>query len=128
VSLSGAICPEQNIIVNGEPEKMGYALEWQGQFIGGIGFTAFDHKAEIGYWIARPYWGRGLMTEAVTLFIVYLRKKYRFTRFEGKVFSFNSASGRVLEKCGFQKEGVLIHDFRVGKKYFDHIVYGRVYK
>lgn len=118
---------EKQIMVDGKPEKMGYALIWKGQFIGGIGFTPFDHKAEIGYWLAKPYWGQGIMTKAVRLFVAYLRKKYKFTRFEGKVFSFNLASGRVLVKAGFKKEGVAVHDFRVGKKYFDHMLYGKVF-
>lgn len=117
---------EKQIMIDGRPEKMAYTIEWKGKLVGGIGFTPFGHKAEIGYWLARPYWGQGLTVRAVKMFVRYLNKKYRFTKFEAKVFSFNIPSTRVLEKAGFKREGFLVHDFKVGRKYFDHILYGLV--
>lgn len=108
-------------------EKIGYVIDKDGQLIGGVGFTPFGHKAEIGYWLARPYWGQGIMTKVVRAFSAYLATTYRFGRLEAKVFSFNPASGRVLEKAGYKREALIIRDEKIGSRYYDHILYGRVF-
>ena len=66
-----------------------------------------DHASEIGYWLAVPYWGQGLMTEAVAWLCGYAFTELQLTRLTAHVFRFNRRSARVLEKNGFQLEGVL---------------------
>lgn len=85
--------------------------------IGGIGCFLRNgtegHSDEIGYWLAEPYWGRGLMTEAVQVFCNWLfATRPPLVRLEAIVFQHNPASLRVLEKAGFQQEGFL----RKGRK------------
>lgn len=63
-----------------------------------------DH-CEVGYWIARPYWGKGLCTEAMRSVIDYCFNVKGFTVIWGDYFPDNPASGKVMEKCGFRDMG-----------------------
>ena len=85
----------------------------QGEAIGCVGYLpasasnlkiAEDH-AEVGYWIARPYGGKGICTEALRLVIDYCFNEKGFTTLWGDYFPSNPASGRVMEKCGFVDTG-----------------------
>ena len=60
-------------------------------------------------------------------FVTYLRKKYHFTRFEAKVFIFNRASTRVLEKNHFRFEGRLVKDVKIGRRHLDHLLYAKTF-
>ena len=60
---------------------------------------------ELGYWIGRSYWGRGYATEAATA-LIDIARTLGFTRLEGSHFLDNPASGRVLEKLGFEPLGI----------------------
>lgn len=84
------------------------AIEVDGRAVGGIGMIPGDdvHRlcAEVGYWLGHAYWGRGIMTEAVTAFSAYLLMEREFIRLEAPVFETNPASARVLEKAGYTLE------------------------
>ncbi len=84
------------------------AIEVGGRAVGGIGMIPGEdvHRlsAEVGYWLGHAYWGRGIMTEAVTAFSAYLLKQREFIRLEAPVFEINPASARVLEKSGYTLE------------------------
>lgn len=62
-------------------------------------------SVELGYWIARLFWGRGFATEAGTA-LIDIARTLGFTRLEGSHFLDNPASGRVLEKLGFEPLGI----------------------
>jgi RimJ/RimL family protein N-acetyltransferase len=64
-----------------------------------------DDQCEVGYWIGKPYWGRGLCTEALRLVIDYCFNVKHFTILWGDFFPSNPASGRVMTKCGFVDTG-----------------------
>lgn len=82
-----------------------------GNFIGGIGLEGgvfpAAHRAEIGYWIGKPYWGRGWMTEIVRAVCRYGFEQLGLVKITAQVFAGNEASARVLRKCGFQQEAYL---------------------
>lgn len=61
---------------------------------------------ELGYWVARAHWGRGLATEAA-LALIDIARALRLPALEGSHFLDNPASGRVLEKLGFQPTGIV---------------------
>ena len=63
--------------------------------------------SEIGYWLASPYWGSGIMTEAIAWLCGYAFSELGLLRLTAHVFIFNRRSARVLEKNGFQMERVL---------------------
>ena len=62
-------------------------------------------ECEVGYWIGKPYWGRGICTEALKLVIDYCFNVKGFKSLWGDYFLQNPASGRVMEKCGFKDTG-----------------------
>lgn len=79
------------------------------QVIGVIGLHKIveNHKAEVGYWLGRSYWGQGYMTEAVNAIIKYGFDELQLVRLCANVFTHNIGSAKVLEKSGFVKEGIL---------------------
>lgn len=103
-------------------EATHWAIEIDGEAVGGIGVTlrqdVYAHSAEIGYWLGETYWGRGIATEAMRAVVPYAMKRYDLLRLEAPVFAWNPASARVLEKCGFAREGVL----RSGARKEDELV------
>ena len=60
---------------------------------------------EIGYWLGRPYWGRGLATEAALGALAWAKRAWRRRLVVSGHFADNPASGRVLEKAGFLYTG-----------------------
>ena len=68
-----------------------------------------ENHAEVGYWIARPYWGKGICTEALQKVIDYCFRKKGFSVLWGEYFVDNPASSRVMEKCGFVDTGRETH-------------------
>ena len=91
-------------------------------FSGGIGIIlgedVYRMNVELGYWIAEPYWGKGIATEAVRLITEYAFVTFAINRILASVFEFNRTSMRVLEKNGYhlenvRRKGVLKNDFLV---------------
>lgn len=64
-----------------------------------------ENECEVGYWVSRPYWGRGICTEALQLVVDHCFNTKHFTTLWGDYFPSNPASGRVMEKCGFVDTG-----------------------
>lgn len=87
------------------------AIEVDGEAAGAVGFELHDDvervSAEIGYWLGRRHWGRGIMTAAVSAATRYAFRTFEITRLYALPFSRNVASVRVLEKAGYVREGVL---------------------
>lgn len=97
-----------------------FAIEYQGEYIGNIslskGKDVYRKSAEIGYFIGEPYWNKGIATTAVNLITEYGFKNLDIVRIHTGIFEYNTASQRVLEKCGFIKEGVFQKSiFKQGK-------------
>jgi len=97
--------------VGSESEPHNFAIDWQGQFVGGIGLMPLDdvHRrtAEIGYWLGEAYWGRGLASKAVAMMLNYIFARLDFIRIQATIFAENKKSARVLEKNGFILEATL---------------------
>lgn len=82
-------------------------------------------QAWIGYWVGSSYTHGGVATAAVALACDYARR-IGIHRLEATVLSDNRASIRVLEKCGFEYEGIAREAFHMNGAWRDHEVYGRV--
>lgn len=91
--------------------------------IGGCGFNDFQvgksHRAEIGYWLAKPFWGHGIMTAVVQHLCRHAFDEFGLVKIVAHVFAPNLASARVLEKCGFQEEGFLRKHFVKDGQFLD---------
>ena len=90
------------------------------ELIGGISMHFINgldsHSAEIGYWLGKPYWGKGSMSKVVTKFSDFAIKEFNLLRLSGIVFHFNEASAKLLLNSGFEYEGYLKnHDFKDGE-------------
>lgn len=77
--------------------------------VGMIGMVGDHDPVEIGYWIGRRHWGKGFATSAVGL-IVQEAQRRGIARLVAEVFPSNAASMRVLEKCGFARQGSVYKD------------------
>ena len=87
-------------------EALNFAITLQKNknFIGGIALR-LNHEnkeGELGYWIGKPYWNRGYMTEAVRAVVGYSFKVLKLNRIHAKYFTRNIASKRVMEKIGMR--------------------------
>ncbi len=100
------------------------------KLIGGIDLgieSRFNH-AELGYWLDETYWNHGYMTEAVRALINFGFTELNLKRIYATHFDFNPASGKVILKCGMEKEGVLkCHTYKDGK-YQNHVLYSIINK
>ena len=94
-----------------ESETFAFAITVDNMVIGSIGIfrqgNIHRQTAELGYYIAEEYWGKGIMTEAVKQICAYVFAKSDIIRIYAEPFAYNIASCRVLEKVGFQYEGTL---------------------
>jgi RimJ/RimL family protein N-acetyltransferase len=101
-----------------------------GCLIGAIGLVGElspnAHSAEFGYWLAQSYRGHGHMPRVICTFCDYAFQQLRLHRLFARPFSSNLASRRVLEKAGFQREGLLRHHHLKHGSYLDAVVYGRI--
>ena len=104
-----------------------FAIETDGIACGSIGIfpqtDVYRKNAEMGYWLAEEYWGRGIMTEAVKQIIEYGFKTFDISRIFARSFSTNLASQRVLEKAGLKLEAKLEKSIIKNGLYLDELIY-----
>ena len=95
-------------------------LKDSGKMIGTCGFTRFDYvnnSAEIGYVLNPSYHGKGIATEAVNKVLEFGFERLSLNRIEGRYMVENTASRRVMEKCGMVFEGVRREGMLIKGKY-----------
>lgn len=113
-----------------ENETFAFAITVDGKVIGSIGVFRQGNihrlTAELGYYIAEEYWGKGIMTEAVIQICEYVFDKSDIIRIFAEPFAHNAASCRVLEKAGFQYEGTLRNNAIKNGKVIDMKMYSRL--
>jgi len=104
-------------------------IEYQGLFVGSVGITPQGgwrkHLGEIGYWVAEEYWGKGIATEALRQMTEYGFAALDLRKLYAAVLAPNVVSMRVLEKCGYRREGVLKAEVQKRGEYFDTHQYAR---
>lgn len=113
-----------------EDEKV-FAIELDGEFCGCIGLIfqkdVYRKSAEIGYWVGENFWGKNVATEALSQLIEYAFKNLELNRLYAGVFEYNRSSMRVLEKNGFQREGLFKKAVFKNGKFWDEYRYALVY-
>ncbi len=113
-----------------DPDRTNWAVEVDGLAVGGIGLEPMTdvhvRTAHIGYWLGEPYWGRGIMSAAVRTVADHALRDLGYARLEAPVYAWNPASMRVLENCGFVREGVMRKSVYKDGELIDSVLYARV--
>jgi len=88
-----------------------YAIDVEGEAVGGFGYRPGEdvHRfdAELGYWLGCVYWRRGIVSAAIRASVPIAMQAMPLLRVHASAYSANPASMRLLEHCGFEREGVL---------------------
>jgi len=107
-----------------------FCIAIEGRASGGIGLSLHQDverfSAELGYWLAEPFWGRGIMTRAVEAVCRHAFDTHGLKRIYAMPYAWNPASCRVLEKAGFTREGRLQASAFKDGRFVDQLLYARV--
>lgn len=110
-----------------ENDTFAFAITVDEKAIGSIGVYRQENihrqTAELGYYIAEEYWGKGIMTEAIKQICQYVFQKSDIIRIYAEPFAYNIASCKALEKAGFQYEGTLRNNAVKNGKVIDMKMY-----
>jgi RimJ/RimL family protein N-acetyltransferase len=105
-----------------------FAIDVAGEAVGGIGIILREDvercSGEVGYWLGRTLWGRGITSVALRGFTGYCFGAYRLERIFAQVFAWNPASARVLEKAGYRLEAVMRRSAIKDGVVVDQLLYG----
>lgn len=104
-----------------------FAIEIDGEAVGGIGIhpqqDVFRKSAELGYWLAEPFWGKGIISLAIPQMLDLAFKTFDITRVFARPYGTNKGSQRVLEKTGFTLEARLEKTIFKNGEYLDELIY-----
>ena len=118
------------VLLANMPQPTHWAIDVGGEAVGGIGIDVgegiYAKTAKFGYWLGEPLWGQGIMTAAVRATADFVLGHFDLVRLEAPVFEWNPASMRVLEKCGFVREGVQRRGVFKEGRIIDAVIYARV--
>ena len=104
-----------------------FAIDINGEAVGGIGIHPQDDiqckNAELGYWLAEPFWNKGIITKAIPQIVAFGFKTYSINRIFARPFGSNTASQKVLERTGFTIEARLEKTLFKNGGYEDELIY-----
>ncbi|MFH0804963.1 MAG: GNAT family protein [Patescibacteria group bacterium] len=111
-----------------QPRFMAWAIAIGDEVVGSVGLHDLrpKHAAELGYWLSRRLWGRGIMPAAIRAVTKFVFQRLHLRRVEVYVFTFNRSSARVLEKCGYTREGLLRKNVVKNGKPIDEYLFAKV--
>lgn len=113
-----------------ENPQVHFVIDVEGEAAGGIGLLMQTDVSrvggELGYWLGKRFWGRGIMTRAIAGMTDWYFQNLPITRIYALVFDYNQPSARVLEKCGYTLEGRLKKAAIKEGKVVDELLYARV--
>jgi [ribosomal protein S5]-alanine N-acetyltransferase len=111
---------------NDDPVKI-FAILYNNEVVGSIGIfpdsDIYRKNAAIAYWIAEPYWGKGIAPAAIKLIVEYGFATFDIDRVYAKPFGRNKGSRRALEKAGFTHEATLKNTVLKNGLYLDEAIY-----
>jgi len=115
-----------DMAMKNEPTNI-FAIEIEGKASGGIGLhlqsDVHEKNAELGYWLAEPFWGNGITSKAITQMIDYGFATFDINRIFAVPYGTNKGSQRVLEKAGFVLEARFDKTIFKNGEYLDEMVY-----
>lgn len=106
-------------------DEMALAIEFEGHYIGSVGFflNRRDDAGELGYWVGKPWWGRGFASQAALAMIRFGFQELGLNRIQAQVMARNPGSAKVLEKIGMKYEGLLRGSIKKSAIYEDVKMY-----
>ncbi len=114
-------------LVFGQTPELNFAIADKNELIGAIGIMlqpdVYRFSAEIGYWLAEPFWGKGIATQAVKKMTGFAFSQFKFNRLFAGGFEGNESSLRVLEKAGYKLEGNYRKAVYKENKFRDQLMY-----
>lgn len=106
------------------------AIVVNGEAVGSIGLFLKDDvyckSAELGYWLGEPFWGHGIMSDAISGLCGLAFSQYDIVRIFAEPYAYNIGSRRALEKAGFQLEALLKKSVYKNGTFFDSCIYSLV--
>ena len=103
------------------------AIEVDGEAAGAVGIhpqgDVYRRNAELGYWLAEPYWGQGIITRAIQQMVDYGFQNWAINRIFARPFGTNLGSQKALEKAGFLLEARLEQTIFKNGEYLDELIY-----
>ena len=116
-------------VIQNEPRVV-FAVATEKEAIGTIGLIlgtdVHRFTAELGYWLAEPFWNKGIMTSAVKTLSDYAFDNFLLYRIYAEPYTKNPASARVLEKAGFDREGILRSGVFKDGRVLDQWLYAKI--
>jgi RimJ/RimL family protein N-acetyltransferase len=109
----------------GKSVTLAITLRDTGQVVGAISLhmaPRFD-RAELGYWVGKPFWNKGYCTEAALALLRYGFETLGLNRIHAHYFSGNPSSGIVMKKIGMSQEGILRQHVKKAGRYVDLVNY-----
>lgn len=104
-----------------------FAIDVNSEAVGAIGIhpqqDVFCKNAELGYWLAEPFWNNGIITKAVNQIIQFGFSTFDITRIYARPFETNVVSQKVLKKCGFVLEATLKKTLFKNGEFLDELIY-----
>lgn len=116
-----SILRHQKRFADREAIRWGITLKGEDKVVGNCGYSwdADNFSAELSYILAKPYWNKGIMSEALAAILQFGFDSCRLHRIEAHVALPNHASAQVLRKLGFQEEGLLRESLYVDNQFYD---------
>ena len=101
-------------------DRTGAITAEPGRAMGAIGTRPRDEagRADVGYWLGRPYWGQGIMKEALTALIDIGFERLDYYKMEADVYTINERGTRLVQSVGMIREGIIL---RAHRKYGDWV-------
>ena len=125
-----AVAYIRGCIAAGNERQLTRAIVIGGEAVGSIGVfcgrDVYRRSAEIGYWLAEPFWGQGIMSEAIRRISEEAFRRFDIVRLYAEPFAVNAGSRRALEKAGFELEGILRNSVCKNGRILDSCVYARL--
>jgi len=96
------------------------------KLVGAVGLIAAMRfqRAELGYWVGKPFWGKGYATEASQAVLQYGFEEMQLNKINATHMARNPASGRVMQKLGMEQEGIFKQHVLKWGEYIDLAAYG----
>jgi [ribosomal protein S5]-alanine N-acetyltransferase len=98
IARHSTVNPPTNVAITVDDQPVGSIGIFPGEGLNRV-------SAEMGYWLGKPYWGKGIISAALPAMTKYVADTFEFTRIAALVFTRNPASARLLEKAGYVREG-----------------------